>query len=98
MPHPTPAARLELNVEELERDVELGAGTAGEARLRAVLDGTVGLLNTVDELVAFVPPAVNPVVIYREHLAALQAARDAIVAEAEDLIVGVQVEEAPADA
>jgi hypothetical protein len=62
------------------RDVALDTATI------PTLDAAAELATTADELLAFIPPDVNPVVITRQRLAALQAALDAFTQDAAPLL------------
>lgn len=56
------------------------------------LAAAVDLVDAAAQLLGMIPPAANPIVISRQHLAQLQAASDAFVDVAED-VLEVRVDE-----
>lgn len=66
-----------------------------DADARRLLESSVDLANAVEQLLAPIPPEVNPVVVTRDLLAGVQAARDAFLDAAEDVL---EVRELPAPA
>lgn len=69
-----------------------------DADARRLLVAAADLGNAAEQLLGMVPPEVNPVVIVRQHLAELQAARDAFLDAAGDVLEVREVEHPRAEA
>lgn len=54
--------------------------------LKPILAAAADLVDAAAQLLGVIPPAANPVVIARQHLAELQAASDAFVEVAEGIL------------